>query len=106
MDRIEAELQAIRDKWEDECRKRKEEVLDDPTELFQALQHSGEEDSDRLRAVYRFLGDLTRQGIDLFRPSSIHAANELAEQTIETVKDLSELIESAVEDYIEKDHGE
>jgi len=104
MDRIEAELQAIRDKWEDECRKRKDAVLDDPTELFQALQPVGMTVAGDENRIYELLGEMTRQGMDIQPNQPVGLMR--ASQIIDNVIEISNLIESAVEDYIEEDHGE
>lgn len=116
MDRIEAELQAIVEAREREAAERKDEVLGSPVELFQALTPQGMTISkpEEIK-LYELLGLLTQKlnSIETLNPRLFGSpANYLLMMAadwadmLETAGELSELIETAVEEYIEEDHGE
>lgn len=101
MDKIEADLDARRVIFETAQEEHISEVIDSPVELFQALQPQGMTVSKPdEKKLYYLLGLLALQGINGFDFGEPDAIN----QTLDTVEELSELIYSAVEDYVEVDH--
>lgn len=97
MNKLEADLDAKREESEARLAKRKAQVIADPVELFQALAPTGMSLNSEEKKFYSLLGWLAKQGLDTNRLEYCEM-----EHIADIVKELSEYIENAVEDYLEE----